>query len=144
MAENTGLVVALVMLIILILVGLGAIFWFLHDSTPAPSTKYGTQKVLNLLDVNQGWTDVSSRVPYEFTILPNSQIRVSYMDSGYLIGMASFVANYTIVSPTTLQLNTAMIEKVYTKNPAAVNYLQYSSASELLYGDGTTSIRLSL
>lgn len=142
--DNPGLIVALCILVILILVGLGAIYWFLRDDSPPPSTRYGTQKVLNLIDVYQDWTNTASRDPYEFTILPNSQIRVSYLDGGYMIGMASFIANYTVLNPTTLRLNTATVEKVYSKNPAPINYLQYSSDRELLYGDGTTSIRLSL
>lgn len=142
--ENPGLVVALAILIILILVGLGAIFWFLRDSSPLPSTRYGTQKVLNMLDVYQDWTDTASRVPYEFTILPNSQMRIAYMDSGYMIGMASVVANYSILNPSTVRLDTVKVEKVYTKNPPAIQYLQYSNDRELLLGDGTNSIRLSL
>lgn len=141
---SAGLVVALVILLILVVLGFGAVFWFLHDSSPPPSTRYGSQKVLNLLDVYQDWTDATSRAPYEFTILPNSQMRVSYLDSGYLIGMASYVANYQVLNSNTLRLDTSKVEKVYTKNPAPTHYLQYSTDRELLLGDGTTSTRLTL
>lgn len=133
-------IIIFVMVIVVFLVGTVIAYKFMASSAPVvkqgAGSKYGSQMLLNLLDVHQDWDYADSRTPNVFEILPNSQMRVQYWDQGYLIGMSSYIANYTVVSPTVLLLTVAKTEKVIAHAPPAALTLTYVNDKQIMADDG--------
>jgi hypothetical protein len=132
-------IIIFVLLIVVFLVGTVIAYKFMTTSQTVKQgagSKYGSQMLLNLLDVHQDWDYADSRTPNVFEILPNSQMRVQYWDQGYLIGMSSYIANYTVVSPTVLRLTVASTEKVIAHAPPATLTLTYVNDKQIMADDG--------
>lgn len=132
-------VIIFVLVIVVFLVGTVIAYKFMTSSTKVKQgagSKYGSQMLLNLLDVYQDWDYADSRTPNVFEILPNSQMRVQYWDQGYLIGMSSYIANYTVVSPTVLRLTVSNTEKVIAHAPPAALTLTYVNDKQIMADDG--------
>lgn len=141
--DNDMLVTVIVFILIVVTIIIGGIlvYKFISSSAPTvkqgPGSKYGSQMLLNLLDVYQDWDYTDTHTPNVFEILPNSQMRVQYWDQGYLIGMSSYIANYTIVSPTTLRLTVSKTEKVFAHAPPATLTLTYVNDNQINADNGT-------
>lgn len=137
--DNAMLAAIIIFAIILIVFLVTLTYKFMAPASvvkQGPGSKYGSQMLLNLLDVYQDWDYADSRTPNVFEILPNSQMRVQYWDQGYLIGMSSYIANYTIVSPTVLRLTVAKTEKVIAHAPPATLTLTYVNDKQITADDG--------
>jgi len=137
--DNAALAtIIFVIILVVFVVGTIIAYKFMASVTvkQGAGSKYGSQMLLNLLDVYQDWDYADSRTPNVFEILPNSQMRVQYWDQGYLIGMSSYIANYTIVSPTVLRLTVAKTEKVIAHAPPATLTLTYINDKQIMADDG--------
>lgn len=138
---NRALAATIIVLILVIaVVGSVVAYKFMQPSAKpvlhGPGSKYGSQRLLNLLNVHQDWDYTDTRTPNVFELLPDSQMRVQYWDQGYFIGMSSYIANYTVLSPTTIRLTPSQTEKIVAHAPPATLTLTYISDSQIVADDG--------
>lgn len=135
---DNATIAAIIVFVLILVIAAGTIlaYKFMSGTVKGTNSKYGSQMLLNLLDVYQDWDYADSRTPNVFEILPNSQMRVQYWDQGYLIGMSSYIANYIIVSPTVLRLTVAKPEKVIARAPPATLTLSYVNDKQIMADDG--------